>query len=96
MTTKEEHTAAFDQEAAASRAGWKKTAGGEVEEWIREAAELRGKVIGGPGGEQPGPGYWLFTVVDVTGKHEQHVMRGESSRRGWAMDGADSHFPTLS
>ena len=43
----------------------------------------------------PGPGYWLFQVEDHNGQYIRQVTQGESSRRGWAMDGADQSFPKV-
>lgn len=84
--------AAFDMEADRPRSGWTDgDGGGGIEVWTREAAGIVAAVVGSFAQGDRGGGCWRFTVA----REGEVITSGESSRRGWAMDGADSAIPTV-
>ena len=84
----ESAAADFDADADRPRAGWVRERGdkrrGEL--WVRKVAGLTGSVLWWPGEGA------TFDVEDAEGNT---VAQGTSSRRGWAMDGADAAFPAI-
>jgi hypothetical protein len=87
---RQEGVDAFDAEANEPRDGWTRAGklSSRVELWTRDHAGLSA-VVCGLASNATGAGAWNFAVKNG----DEIVASGESSRRGWAMDGANNAMP---